>query len=231
MSALLPAARCLAPGPKTIAQEEAQLADFQPHFKAVVQHLPQLQQVLQLQPAPKVHQSSSSTPQPTVGSHRVWACGILHMLLLHNNTVIDRAVADAGLLPSVLALAFRHGHCSAVQCRAVEMLRSSLRSNVQELWQGLFSAGYGRELRQSGGSGEELLLPLHEGLVQIGEVLGKRGREWVGVRDAGSREWLQHCRGCACAKVAGKKAVEASSWVWNVELSSLAFCFCSCNWL
>lgn len=148
-------------------QEEAQLEDFQPHFKAVVQHLPQLQKILQLQPAPKIHQSSSSAPQPTVGSHRVWACGILHMMLLHNNSVIDKAVADAGLLPVVLAMAFEHGHCSAVQCRAVEMLRSSLRSSVPELWQGLFQAGYGQQLQQPGSS--ELLLPLHEALVQIGE--------------------------------------------------------------
>lgn len=132
-----------------------------------MQHLPQLQQVLQLQPPAKVHQSSSSTPQPAVGSHRVWACGILHMLLLHNNTVIDKAVAEAGLLPAVLALAFQHGHCSAVQCRAVEMLRSSLRSGVEELWRGLFTAGYGQQLKQPGS--EELLAPLHEALVQIGE--------------------------------------------------------------
>lgn len=172
MSALLPAARCLARGPHT-AQEEAQLADFQPHFKAVVQHLPQLQQVLQLRPAPKVHQSSSSTPQPTVGSHRVWACGILHMLLLHNNAVIDRAVAEAGLLPVVLAMAFHHGHCSAVQCRAVEMLRSSLRSSVLQLWQGLFTAGYGQQLQQPGSG--ELLPPLHEALAQIGECLSDCG--------------------------------------------------------
>jgi hypothetical protein len=147
-------------------QDNAQLDDFQPHFKAVVQHLPQLQQILQLQPAAKVHQSSSRTPQPTVGSHRVWACGILHMLLLHSNPIIDRAVAGAGLLPVVLAMAFQHGHCSAVQCRAVEMLRSSLRSSVQELWQGLFTAGYGQQLQEPGSS--ELLLPLHEALVQIG---------------------------------------------------------------
>lgn len=147
-------------------QDNAQLDDFQPHFKAVVQHLPQLQQILQLQPAAKVHQSSSRSPQPTVGSHRVWACGILHMLLLHNNPIIDRAVAGAGLLAVVLAMAFQHGHCSAVQCRAVEMLRSSLRSSVQELWQGLFTAGYGQQLQQPGSS--ELLLPLHEALVQIG---------------------------------------------------------------
>jgi hypothetical protein len=150
-------------------QEEASMDDFQPHFKAVVQHLPQLQQVLQLQPPPKVHQSSSSDPQPAVGSHRVWACGILHMLLLHNNIIIDRAVAEAKLLPTVMAMAFRHGHCSAIQCRAVEMLRSSLRSSIQELWLGLFQPAYGQQLQQPGS--DELLPPLHEGLVQIGEAM------------------------------------------------------------
>jgi hypothetical protein len=158
-------------------QDEAQLEDFQPHFKAVVQHLPQLQQILQLQPSAKVHQSSSTTPQPTVGSHRVWACGILHMLLLHNNVVIDRAIAVAGLLPTVLAMAFRHGHCSAMQCRAVEMLRSSLRSSAPQLWQGLFSAGFGQELQQPGSS--EPLLPLHEALVQIGKCYVLASALWA----------------------------------------------------
>lgn len=134
--------------------------------------MPQLQQVLQLQAAPKVHQSSSTTPQPAVGSHRVWACGILHMLLLHNNPVIDRAVAEAGVLPVVLAMALQHGHCSAVQCRAVEMLRSSLRSSVQDLWKGLFTAGYGQQLQRPGSS--DLLPPLHEALVQIGRCSGNR---------------------------------------------------------
>jgi len=153
-------------------QEEAGLEAFQPHFKAVIQHMPELQQVLQLQASPKVHQSSSSTPQPAVGSHRVWACGILHMLLLHNNPVIDRAVAEAGVLPVVLAMALQHGHCSAVQCRAVEMLRSSLRSSVQDLWQGLFTAGYGQQLQRPGSS--DLLPPLHEALVQIGRCSGNR---------------------------------------------------------
>lgn len=189
-------------------QDEAQLEDFQPHFKAVVQHLPQLQQILQLQPSAKVHQSSSSTPQPTVGSHRVWACGILHMLLLHNNVVIDRAIADAGLLPTVLAMAFRHGHCSAVQCRAVEMLRSSLRSSVPQLWQGLFTAGYGQELQQPGGS--ELLLPLHEALVQIGKdglccghtrmvcLDCRMGNEAVSVETYCCAQRLQHMGGHTC---------------------------------
>lgn len=142
------------------------MADFQPHFKAVVQHLPHLQQVLQLQPPPQVHQSSSSTPQPAVGSHRVWACNILHMLLLHNNPAIDKAIADAGLLPLVVAMALQYGHCSAVQCRAVEMLRSSLRSSVLELWQGLFTPGYGQQLQQSGSN--NLLPPLHTALVESG---------------------------------------------------------------
>jgi hypothetical protein len=133
----------------------------------VIQHLPQLGQVLQLQPPAKVHQSSRE-PQPAVGSHRVWTSAILHMLLLHNNGVIDRAVADAGLLPAVVALALHHDRCSAVQCRAVEMLRCSLQSSVQELWRGLFTPGFGQQLQQPGSS--ELVQPLHEALVDLGEL-------------------------------------------------------------
>jgi hypothetical protein len=148
-------------------QDKAGLQDFRPHFRAVLENLALLQQVLQLQPEPQLTQSSSKTPQPAVGSHRVWACAILHMLLLHNNPVIDRAVSDAQLLPAAVALSLAHERCSAVQCRAAEMLRSSLSSSVPELWQGLFTAGLGCGLKQAGS--EQLLQPLHEALVQIGE--------------------------------------------------------------
>jgi hypothetical protein len=148
-------------------QDKAGLQDFRPHFRAVLENLSLLQQVLQLQPEPQLTQSSSKTPQPAVGSHRVWACAILHMLLLHNNLVIDRAVSDAQLLPAAVALSLAHERCSAVQCRAAEMLCSSLSSSVPELWQGLFTAGLGCGLKQAGS--EQLLRPLHEALVQIGK--------------------------------------------------------------
>ncbi|WIA16567.1 hypothetical protein OEZ85_013237 [Tetradesmus obliquus] len=153
-------------------EDKAGLQDFRPHFRAVLEHLGLLQQVLQLQPEPQLTQSSSKAPQPAVGSHRVWACAILHMLLLHNNPVIDKAVCDAQLLPVAVALSLQHERCSAVQCRAAEMLRSSLLSSVPQLWQGLFTAGLGCGLQQAGS--EQLLQPLHEALVQIADEAEKQ---------------------------------------------------------
>jgi len=125
--------------------------------------------------------------QPAVGSHRVWACAILHMLLLHNNNIIDSAVHQEQLLPAAVLLALQHGHCSAVQCKVVEMVRSSLQSSLPDLWQGLFRVGFGQEVKwqqvfsssdgSSGGSsgnnssGDQLIPALQECLVQLGEHL------------------------------------------------------------
>eukprot|EP00878_Enallax_costatus_P017219 GHUV01018079.1.p1 GENE.GHUV01018079.1~~GHUV01018079.1.p1 ORF type:complete len:276 (+),score=86.57 GHUV01018079.1:908-1735(+) len=145
-------------------EDNAQLSDFPPHFQAVVARLEQLQQVLQLTPQPQINQYSSETPQPAVGSHRVWTCAILHMLLLHNNPIIDKAVHAAGLLPAAMALALQHERCSALQCRAVEMLRCSLASSVRDLWPGLFKAGYDRGLQQQSG---EPTPPLQQSLMQL----------------------------------------------------------------
>jgi hypothetical protein len=39
------------------------MEDFQPHFRGVLEHLPLLAQVLQLEPDSQLHQSSSSKPQ------------------------------------------------------------------------------------------------------------------------------------------------------------------------
>lgn len=121
--------------------------------------------------------------QPSVGSHRVWACAILHMLLLHNNPIIDKAVHEAKLLPAAIAMSLAHERCSSVQCRASEMLRSSLLSSVPEMWQGLFKQGFDCSIKQQGS--EELVPPLHESLIQIGG--------WQGLARGHSCVYILYC--------------------------------------
>lgn len=48
---------------RLLVQDHAKLQDFRPHFRAVLEHLHLLQQVLQLAPEPQITQSSSRTPQ------------------------------------------------------------------------------------------------------------------------------------------------------------------------
>jgi len=89
---------------------------------------------------------------PGVGTHRVAAAALVARLLALRCPDADARLAASGALPKVLALALRHGHCSALQAHALAALRAALESPCEKLWMPLFAAE--EEEGEGGGQGE-----------------------------------------------------------------------------
>ena len=106
--------------------------------------------------------------QPAIGTHRVWACEVVALLLGPHNMVIDRLVAAAKLVPRVLHLAVQHPLCSAAHARAIRVLHSAMESSyASDLMQPLMGEGWGGGLVDVGPKGA-LTSPLPEQLAERG---------------------------------------------------------------
>uniref|UniRef100_A0A7S0RKD5 Uncharacterized protein n=1 Tax=Chlamydomonas leiostraca TaxID=1034604 RepID=A0A7S0RKD5_9CHLO len=147
-----------------------------PHIKACLNHLHTLEELVALEPRDVTVQYSSS-PQPAVGSHRVWTAEVIAALLSAGNKVIDGLLAASKLPQRLLHLALHRPLCSTLHTRALRMLRSMLSSKVEGLVTPLFLSGWGASLK-AGGS-DALCAPLPDLLIDrsapaLGVVSGQR---------------------------------------------------------
>ena len=90
---------------------------------------------------------------PGVGTHRVAAAALVARLLSLRCPNADARIAASGALPKLLALALKHGHCSALQAHALAALRSALESPCEKLWMPLFVAEKEAEGKEEGREG------------------------------------------------------------------------------
>lgn len=74
--------------------------------------------------------------------HRVQAAEAIALLLLPNNTSLDKLLAVAKMTPAIMHLALAHPLCSTLHTRALRLMRSSLASRVPELAMQMMVSGW-----------------------------------------------------------------------------------------
>lgn len=135
-------------------------------------------------PSPPANvQDQDGRPQPSLGTHRLWAAEAVALLLLPTHASIDTAVADAGLLPRLVELALSLDKSNVLHCRVLRMLQCSLRSSVDRLWSVLLEPGC-----RVPGAEDSALQPLQAQLIMAGECTG--GRHAACLSPSGSAKQL-----------------------------------------
>lgn len=86
-----------------------------------------------------------------------------------SNTVVDRCVAAARLVPHTLHLAMTHPLCSALHSRVLRVLRSCCVSKVPDMLSPLLTHGFGAGLKAEIDGVMRPCDPLHIQLAKLGE--------------------------------------------------------------